>query len=291
MIKVKFEILQRRATWKLGGENNIKQTVQSKLKGDYQSARDSDSIFGVLMWTSVCVCSIILPPNCVFIFMSRGGRSQNHSNNGFRNKNVPKSLCQHWLSSSSCQSAWLFLVPCVQLWGISSYFGRLGVELQHFAALCPRPITIQTFLRTTAPPCSVTTPLLFQSPPIAILLYNMRDKVIITADGNRRVSMKWAAQHIRLYILYDKYILILLYCSRLGARSLLCCSSSSFFHLFPPLKAFFEEVFLFWMEGLETGSAAQTVTPSEANLWFVIFSYTNKTRLDSTGLDWTVICL
>ncbi len=106
--------------------------------------------------------------------------------------------CQHRLPSSLSKSVSpAVFSPHVQLWGISSYFRRLSVELQHFGALWPSPITSQAFLRMTppshsnTPSCSLTA---IQSPPLAISLYNMSNKVITTAEGKRRVWMKWAGR-------------------------------------------------------------------------------------------------
>lgn len=158
--------------------------VQSKLKGGATSRSVILTLAffgggGRLMWTSVS--QLRHPATYLFIYNheSGGGGSQLHNNTALETEcpKIPVSTLPLRFLLPVSRGLAVFSRR-VQLWGVSSYFGRLSVEPQHFAALCPGPITRQAFLRTTPPSHTNSAAI------------NMRNKVVTTAEGKRRVWLK-----------------------------------------------------------------------------------------------------
>lgn len=97
------------------------------------------------------------------------------------------------------QSVWLFLVLFPTVRNILLFW-----EAQHWASTlhCPLPPSnhepglsqndpTKSHERTSSLSRSEAA---FQWLPLALVLYNMRNKVITTAEGNRSVWMKWAGR-------------------------------------------------------------------------------------------------
>lgn len=141
-----------------------------------------------------CLCSIILPPICVFIIMRQGGRSQIQSNAALTEcPRIPRVNITYPLPCVS-QSVRLFLV---HMSNCEEYPLILGGSVLSFNTSVPsgpvqspaRPFS--EWRHTNTPSCSLTAS---QPPPLAISPHNMRNKAITTAEGNGRVWMKGAGR-------------------------------------------------------------------------------------------------